>query len=180
MYQKRKSRIIKHIDFLICDLLVLSIAFYISNLFRHGWNALHMNEDYKLILGIFLLFWLFEAIFFEFYQDILRRGKLVEFKNVIVQTSIVMVSVFTFMFVTKTQENYSRMVFGVLWLVGNIMLYVERLLWKHIVRNKFTNSEERAHLLIVSNASSLGKNIRCLQREKYQSYVISGVVGARI
>lgn len=176
MYQKRTSRIIKHIDFLMLDLIVLGVSFYISNLLRHGWSALRMNEQYLLMMGILVLFWTFEAIFLEFYQDILRRGYLVELKRVVIQTSLVMVSVFTFMFVTKTQYIYSRAVFIFLWVIGIIVIYAERVLWKHVIRRKLQNSDERTHMLLVCNEKSLKSCIDILKRDKYQSFVLCGAV----
>lgn len=176
MYQKQESRIIKHIDFFVFDILVLELSFYLAYIIRHGVKNILTDRFYLSMAGVLVLIWAFVGIFFEFYQDILRRGKLVELKKVIIQVSAVMVCVFTFMFFTKSQILFSRSVFVMLWGICTVFLYGERLVWKSIVRKGLLESEERSHVLVISEAACMESCLQKLKGQKYQPYVVSGAV----
>lgn len=166
----------KHLDFLILDLAVLEFSYALSYIIRHGWKTLYLGQSYLAMAGILLLIQFLVVFFKENYKDILRRGYLVELKNVIVQNTSVMVITFTFMFITKQQTLYSRMVFLQLWIISIVLMYGERLVWKRIVRNKMRSSDERAHMLVISDHASMGYSIRKLQTKSYQSFIIVGAV----
>lgn len=176
MYQKQESRIIKHIDFFGLDIIILELSFCLAYLLRHGVGKFMMDRYYLAMAGVLMLLWAFVGIFFEFYQDILRRGYLIELKKVIIQVSIVMVCVFTFMFLTKTQNLFSRSVFLMLWGICMICIYAERLIWKRIVRRKLLESGERSRILVVSEEDVMESCIKKLRSQIYQPYVISGAV----
>lgn len=111
MYQRQKGSFYKHFDFLILDFIVLEVAYALSHMIKHGVLNPFEDSNFLVMAGVLLLIQFMVVVFGEYYKDILRRGYLVELKKVIVQNTIVLAVTFSFMFITKLQPMYSRMVF---------------------------------------------------------------------
>lgn len=170
MYQKQDSKLVKHLDFLVLDILVLEMSYIFSYIIRHGMGEFHTDSAYLLMAGVLLMIQFFVVVFGESYKDILRRDYLIELKRVIVQNTCVIVLVFTFMFFTKMQMVYSRLVFVQLWIISICLIYGERLFWKNVVRKKMRNSDERSKMLVISRCDTLEASIGHLQ-EKNTSHI---------
>lgn len=176
MYQKQGSGIWKHLDFIILDILVLEVSFAMAYLIRHGLYNRYLAEEYMVMGGVLALIQLVIVVINENYKNILRRGYLVELKSVFIQNAMVMLLIFAFMFLTKQQVLYSRVVFGYTWVISTCMMYAERMLWKRVVRKRLQSSEERAHMLVICNENRLSDNLIRLQAERFLPYTISGAV----
>ena len=176
MYQKNDNSIVKHLDFFLLDILIIEFSFILASVFRNSIAELYRSQTFFMMIGVLLLVQVLVVIFRQSYTDILRRGYLIEFKNVFIQNTIVMVSVFTFMFITKLQMAYSRMVFILTWGFCVVLMYGERLVWKRFIRKRLRVSDDRSHLLVVSEYDSAEHCIHQLQEKKYQPYRIVGLV----
>lgn len=176
MYQKQGSGLWKHLDFTVLDIFVLEVSFILAYIIRHGIYNRYLAEEYMVMGGILALIQLVIVSINENYKDILRRGYLVELKSVIVQNVMVMLFIFAFMFLTKQQVLYSRIVFVYTWVISTGLMYAERMLWKWVVRKRLQESEERAHMLVICNESRLEDNLNRLQAERFLPYTISGAV----
>lgn len=176
MYRKQQKSIIKHMDFLILDILMLIISYIAATIIRDGWHSLRANAAFLTMLGVLILLQVMVALQGNNYNDILRRGYLVELKCVLIQNAIVLAAAFTFMFITKSQPKYSRLVFGYLLIINTLLTYGAHLIWKRVVRGRMVNSKERTHLLVISEYAGLEACIRRLQSEWYKEYKITGVV----
>ena len=176
MYRKQQKSIIKHMDFLILDILMLIISYIAATIIRDGWHSLRANAAFLSMLGVLILLQVMVALQGNNYNDILRRGYLVELKCVLIQNAIVLAAAFTFMFITKSQPKYSRLVFGYLLIINTLLTYGAHLIWKRVVRGRMVNSKERTHLLVISEYAGLEACIRRLQSEWYKEYKITGVV----
>lgn len=135
MYHKQGESFIKHLDFILWDLIIVGITFVLSYVIRHGLQNPFEQQVYVTIFSVFLCAQLLISIFRENYKNILRRGYLVELKAVFLQNNIVMALVLTFMFITKKLE-YSRQIFVTMWLFNIFFMYVVHLFWKKHVRKK--------------------------------------------
>ncbi len=176
MYQKQGKSLWKHLDFIILDIIILELSFVLSYMIRHGIHNRYNAEEYMVMGGVLALVQLVIVVLNENYKDILRRGYLVELKSVFIQNTMVMLFVFAFMFLTKQQIVYSRIVFVYTWALGIFLMYAERLLWKRFIRNKMMTDGERTHMLVVCNESSLKKNLLRLQSERFLAYEVSGAI----
>ncbi len=175
MYQKSEGKFLKHLDFLILDLIIVEVTYIISYFARHGFENGGMSSAYWQMAGIIALIQIIVVVFQESYKDIVKRGYLEEMKAVFFQHTIVMLLVFTFMFIIKLQEQYSRSVFLHLWAFGLIALYLEHILWKNILRKRIRKSDERAYLLIVTEKKNLKEDLLKLKRD-YEAYRITGII----
>ena len=105
MYRKQQKSIIKHMDFLILDILMLIISYIAATIIRDGWHSLRANAAFLTMLGVLILLQVMVALQGNNYNDILRRGYLVELKCVLIQNAIVLAAAFTFMFITKIIQD---------------------------------------------------------------------------
>lgn len=176
MYQKDNHSIIKHLDFFILDLLLLEISFFLVSGIRNGFGLLLKTSSFNIMACILIIVQLSVVILTQSYKDILRRGYLIELKRVVQQNTWVMIIVFSFMFVTKTQYQYSRSVFFLTWLLSILLMYLLHLFWKNVTRKRLYNSDLRSHLLLISDAGSVRYSLEKLNEKKYKSYKVSGVI----
>lgn len=175
MYQKNEGKVLKHLDFLILDLIILEAIYIISYFVRHGLKCGGMSSAYWQMAGIMALIQIIVVVFQESYRDIIKRGYLKEMKAVFFQHTTVMLLVFAFMFGTKISEQYSRAVFLHLWGIGLAALYLAHVIWKYVLRKRIRKSDERACLLVISEKRYLEEDISKLQRD-YEAYKITGIV----
>ena len=176
MYCEQKKSIVKHLDFLLLDMLMLVCSYGIANVIRNGWQILTLNTAFLSMTGVLLLILMLVVVLGNRYENILRRGYLIELKNVIIQNVFVLVIATTFMFVTKTQARYSRLAFGYFFILNIMLTYMEHILWKKIVRHNLISSKERAHLLVIGAYEHMEKCIQKLQSERYKEYKITGII----
>ena len=85
MYRKNSSGWIKHVDFILLDLLCVQFAFYLSFVLRlDAWNPyvipLYRNMAVFVELADMLIIFMF-----EFYKDVLKRGYYKEFTSSVKQ-----------------------------------------------------------------------------------------------
>lgn len=175
MYQKNEGKFLKHLDFLILDLIIVEATYIVSYFIRHGFKCGGMSSAYWQMAGIMALIQIIVVAFQESYKDIVKRGYLEEMKAVFFQHTVMMLLVFAFMFVTKLQEQYSRAVFLHLWGIGLAALYLEHIIWKNILRKRIKESDERACLLIISEKNVLEEDLLKLQRD-YEAYRVTGII----
>lgn len=176
MYQKKNSTILKHIDFIILDLFVLVLSFFMATVLYGGFRSYMSNRYRNLMICILLLVQLAVVLIGRPYHAILQRGYLVELKKVITQVCLVMTVVSSVLFIAKMQAQFSRGVFILTWGLNIIFLYIERVLWKRVAIKKLKNSTERSQLLIISDYDRISLCIQKLKQKKFQPYNICGLV----
>lgn len=176
MYQKQTGSIIKHLDFLLLDFIVMEVSFILAYILRHGVTNPFADTQYRILGVLLLLVQFLVVVFRESYRNILRRGYLLEMKCVITQNVIVMLVAIVFMFITRAFGTYSRQVILVLWVLATFFMYGERLIWKNVVRKRLRTGDEQSHMLVIGKREELEDIIEDLRKEKYQTFRITGIV----
>jgi len=174
MYRRDAKGWIKHLDFMILDLLVLQVAFVLSYVLRHGWINPYYTPLYAG-MGVFLMLWDLVIVFFtEPFRNILKRGYYREMEAVIQQAIFVELFAVLYLFAQQAGESYSRismLLMGVLYVgIG----YPVRLLWKLVLKK--TRREGSRSLLIVCTQENAVKTIKNIRDNNYGMYRISGLV----
>lgn len=82
MYQKNEGKFLKHLDFLILDLIIVEATYIVSYFIRHGFKCGGMSSAYWQMAGIMALIQIIVVAFQESYKDIVKRGYLEEMKAV--------------------------------------------------------------------------------------------------
>ena len=152
LYQKISNSWLKHWDFILLDLIFLQIAYVIPCIVRSGWRNPYENQIYLNIGFIICLADICTAFFMEDYSGIMRRGYFQEFEAVIKHVSVVSVIEVLYLFLSKTGYKFSRFSFVLYVLLAILLLYGERLTWKHcLVKHKRVFYNKRAILIITTS-----------------------------
>ena len=175
MYKRREQGWLKHLDFIIWDVVCLHLALVIGYI---GWKGLenpYATQVYQHIAVVFTLIDLVVAVAFSSYKDVLRRGYYIEIVSTIKHVAVVMAAAVLYLFLVEKSAQYSRGVFVIMAGSYLVLLYLMRILWKKVVRNKREKKNSRA-LLIVADKTNVESVIGSIQKRNFGMYRLAGLV----
>ena len=156
MYKRQQTGWLKHLDFIILDLICLSVSYLWAYLLRHGSVAsLFANKVYVNTGLMLLVFDLLVIVLFGTMHDILRRGIFKELTSAIKQDLLVFGFISIYLFSVKDGDQLSRIV---LWLTLGLHVLTSFLAfigWKKVVARHHTG-QQRSMLLVADKAMIQG------------------------
>ena len=166
---------VKHIDFIILDLLCVQLAFYISYVLRQGdWNP-YVNPLYRNMAVFVELADLLIIFIFEFYKNVLKRGYYKEFVESIKQALMLLLVSSLYLVEVQDGNDYSRVALFRMVGIYAATTYIVRLLWKQILKHRMKNGEE-VSLVIVTSQKIARDVVRNIKEKNYNMYKITGVI----
>jgi exopolysaccharide biosynthesis polyprenyl glycosylphosphotransferase len=176
MYKKTLKGWLKHIDFVLIDIIMVQLAYVFAYWMRHGiYNPYRINI-YAMGGLVLVIAGLINANLAENYKNILRRGYFEEFKAVIRYLLVCAMLLMTYQFVAKTSRTFSRIVFFYFLVYAFGMLYVSRLVWKFIVNDRISRMvKSKRHMLLVSHSQMAGEMIRRFDEHTNGEVEITGL-----
>ena len=175
MYRRKNKGWLKHLDFIILDLLCLQVCFALAYFSRHGFGGNPHKVIYQNMMLVLVLFEFIYAFFLEGYKDILKRGHYVEFVSVVKQVCILELFISFYLIVVKDGDDFSR---TVLFLLGIYQLgigWMTRTLWKLHVK-KYQTEEGNCSLLLITTSKMAEEALKRIRENNYQTYKLSGIV----
>lgn len=106
MYRKNKNNWVKHLDFMILDLICLQVAFFLAYTLRHRTVNLYTNYIYANLSIVLILIDVCLLIFLNTLKNVLKRGYLVEFIATIKHVAIVELVAVLYLFSVKMREIF--------------------------------------------------------------------------
>lgn len=179
MYRKQKKSWVKHLDFLMIDILCLEMAFLASFWIKFGERAVMqsvINVYYVRLAIVVLLMDVCIVFLFESYTGILRRNKVQELRAVIVHCSTVFAVITVYLWGTKQSEIYSRQVIMVFWGIAIFLEYFCRCAWKIYIRQKMIRGKRFSQLLVITEDKYAQECVREFERDRYKEFEVVGVV----
>lgn len=174
MYRRDAKEWLKHLDFIILDLVILQVSLTISYIIRHGWTNPYAVPLYAN-MAAFLLLWDLVVIFFlEPFRNILKRGYYREFVAILQQTLCIELFAVLFLFSLQTGEAYSRIVMYLMGVVYLLISYVCRVSWKRVLKKRIR--EGNRSLLIVTTREDAEKILEDIRSVNYGVYHFAGLV----
>ena len=140
MYVKKNSWV-KHLDFILADLLCINLTLLIAYFLRNGVRNVYALKEYRTLLFAIMVLHFCVSFFSNTYSDILRRGYFQEFKRVLVHNTELMLCVMVFMLFTHTGATYSRLMIFAFWVMDIFAIFCTYLL-KNIFKKKRLPREE--------------------------------------
>lgn len=148
MYKQNKQSMLKHLDFILLDLLSLFLSLLLAySLYNQSFNLFEREIYRNLTVGLLLLDVAVIGLF-NTMHNVLRRDKKTEFRETVKQTAVLFTLLALFLFAAKYSELFSRVT---VFLTGGIYLilsYVTRLLWKRQVIRHSKRIEKRKMILV--------------------------------
>ncbi|MGN0384897.1 MAG: sugar transferase [Lachnospiraceae bacterium] len=174
MYRRKPKGWIKHLDFIILDLISLNIAYIVAYMLRHGLKSPYVTEMYAMVALIFTAADFFVILFNNTMKNVLRRGLYQEFaitfKHVITVDALVIV----ILFATQFRADYSRIVIyltGALYFIPSFLL---RILYKKILQNVLKHTGITS-LVIFTEKDKLGELPKVIYNLTISGYRITGI-----
>ncbi len=176
MYRKRRTGWLKHIDFVVLDLICLQVSFVAAYMIRHNMQNPYATPMYQ-IMGVILLFInIAVASIGNFYSGILRRGYYVEALETFKQITLTIGIAFMYMFWTKQSLEYSRMTFGVMWVLDGILTWVTRCLWKKFLKKRGSQTGSGRSLILICGRSDAEGFVKGFIDNNFENINVTGIV----
>ncbi len=179
MYKKQKKSWVKHLDFLLLDIVCLEVAFLVSyfirmqgDLYSEHW----MMEEYRRLALVLALLDICLVFFFESYTGILRRNKIQELQATVVHCGTVFLAVVLYMWSTKQGEVYSRQILFVFLGLAVFLEYFSRCLWKRVIRHRMLHGERFTKLIIITDERYAKECVQSFQYDRYKEFEVNGLV----
>lgn len=174
MYNKTSNGWLKHVDFLILDVICLQLSFYIAYCIRHGVQNMYANRLYAGMALVLLLVDVVVGLLFENLHNVLKRG----YWNEAVQTTKQVLEVFAmsaiYLVTAQSAEQFSRSVLYMTMAIYWILSYVGRLLWKIYVKAHRRYGAKKS-LLVITTQDRLSALSEEFRTEWYANYQIPGI-----
>ena len=107
MYKKENNSWLKHIDFVILDILCLQLAFILAYEIRVAKGIPYLNPLYENMAFVLVIFQLLVSFFGESFSGVLRRGFLIEMKCMIEHEICVMLLAVRYLYREDHAGKYS-------------------------------------------------------------------------
>ena len=174
MYRRDAKGWLKHLDFMILDLVVLQISFVLAFVLRHGFINPYGIPLYAN-MSIFLLLCDLIIIFFtEPFRNILKRGYYREAEALVQQALFLELFAVLYLFVQQIGQEYSRITMILLGGVYLILGYITRIVWKTVLQKNRKNGSRS--LLVVCSSENAAQTIRNIRKNNYGVYHFAGLV----
>lgn len=174
MYKKSVQGWLKHLDFMILDVVCLWISFTLAFGVRHGSLNVFANFLYCDMMWSLALMDIVVIFFFDSLKNVLKRGFYREFAMTVKQTCLITLCSVFYLFTFKEADSYSRLVLGYTAALYLLISYVVRCVWKYGLKKYFGGSEKRS-LLIVTVSEIVDTVIDNIKNKNYADYAVTGV-----
>lgn len=173
MYKKNVQRWMKHIDFILLDILSLHIAFVAAYMIRSGASWPYDDPNYSNLIIVLTLIDFVVLIINETMKNVLKRGFYKELAHTVKHVFLVEAIITFYLFAMKLSETYSRVV--LIAFAGNYVLisYGIRLLWKKQLRSS-KRKVTRTALYILTTEKRAEQVIQRYQQDLY-NYLLKGI-----
>ena len=178
MYKKQKKSWVKHLDFLLLDILCLEAAFLLSYLIKlqDDSSMMIIRRDYSRLAVLLILMDLCLVFLFEAYTGILRRNKLQELRATVIHCSTVFLALILYIWATKQAEIYSRQILFVFFALSVFLEYFLRCVWKRIIRYRMLHGERFNKLIIITEERNAIECVKSFQYDRYKEFEVNGIV----
>lgn len=162
MYKRNVQGWIKHIDFILWDLLILQGSYILGFMIRHGWGQWPYTTwmtGYKSLSIILAVVDLLVCVGFNTMHNVMRRGYLKELTASIKHAALVLVLMSLYLFSTQAGDSYSRIT---IYLTSGFHLavgYFFRLIWKRLIR-RINRGRSKSTMILVADEHSVKKILK--------------------
>ena len=156
--------------------MCLEASLVIAYLLRFGWYMPYAREPYERLAVIVVLIDICVVFFFEPYNGILRRGHFQEANACITFCTIIFAGVLAYEVATKQTEIYSRKVIYAYWLISMALVFTERFVVKHIIRQRMRNEKNLSVMILLTTAEYAKEVLLEFEHLQYCDFTVSGVI----
>lgn len=175
MYKRKATGWLKHVDFMLWDMLSLHIAFFLAYIIRHGLGNMYKNQLYANMAMSLTLMQIVGIIGFGTLHNVLKRGYWVEAVATFKQVALVVVMASLYLFTVQAAEDFSRMVLYLTGMIYGILGYFTRTIWKLFLRSHMKDGGKHS-LIIITSSNMLERTRYNLENHNYEMFQVIGLV----
>ena len=175
MYKRNSGGWMKHVDFIILDILCLQVALMLAYACSgYGWDIYTpiLYRNVAMFLGLADLMLL---ICRETMKGVIRRGHFREFTMTVKQAVFIEGIALLYLFLLQEGQNYSRPVLLLMPVCYSVVAYAVRELWKWHLQKKKTSDEGKSALLIAASEDVVERVVKTIKENNYAQYMVAGV-----
>ena len=158
MYSQKTQGWLKHLDFILLDMVCLQVAFVLAYMTRHGFVNPYEESHYMGLAAVYLLVDFLVLVANRSMKNVLKRGFYKEIAQTVQHTFFVVTIVALYMFSVKSGHEYSRIMFYLQAVYYVLLAYIVRLCWKRFLFHRgrelvgdaiyFVTTKDRAERVI--------------------------------
>ncbi|MBR1820718.1 MAG: sugar transferase [Clostridia bacterium] len=176
MYKRSEQGWLKHLDFIMWDVLCAQLAFIIAYGLRFGFQRWVYEEEIYRNLAIWMaLFGVVLAVMFNTMHDVLKRRWTTELRQTLTQSLLVFGVVVIYLFSIKDSEKYSRLVLWMTLTIYAALAYLVRMAWKWFLKRQLRSEQKRA-MLLIADERSVKDTIRQFEAHPLENIALCGLV----
>ena len=174
MYRRKPHGWIKHIDFIILDVISLLISFAVAGFVRHGADFLTYANLYSGVFTFYLLVVLLRHILNNTFSAVMKRGYYKELMHTVKNAVVSEMAAIVYLFATQSGEDVSRIIIGLVGVFYVLIGYCVRVWWKRVIhkRGQFTS---KASLYIITTQERASSVVEWLCTMAKWEYHVQGV-----
>ena len=175
MYRKKAGGWLKHLDFMLLDMLCLQAAFMLAYAVRMGPSSPYRDEAYRSIGVVLLLADVAVALLSNTFSGVLGRGLYEEFTRTLRHVCLVEAVAVFYLFTLQKSVAYSRFVIYLMAVLYVCVGYFSRNLWKAwLLRHRAAEGERRS-LLVVTEYGMAGDVLEGAFARDYDRFLVTGI-----
>ena len=176
MFRRSVGSLLKHLDFIVLDLICLQISFVVSFfLLVHTGNpySLILYRYQIIILNIIQLLLILAA---EPYKNILRRHTFEEFGAVLKNVVLLMSLDFVYLFAVHQLMLLSRRFVLTMMCLYFVMSYLAHTFNKRRIYKRRRNNIGKRSLVVFTTRHQADECLAILRRSAYQEFFVKGII----
>lgn len=174
MYRRKPQGWLKHLDFILLDLVSLLLSFFLACVSRYGLDGTEEMVRYVNVFGLYSLVVVLFHVVNNTFSNVVRRGYYKEFERTIRHVLLVELVIVFYFFSIKEIEQYSRIVLYLLAIYYLVISYSTRILWKRFVQ-KNGYLFKSAAMYLVTTKDRASKAVQSIRNNAKGEYKIQGI-----
>ncbi len=155
MYKRNAQGWLKHLDFMLWDILALQVSFVLGFMIRHGWGEWpYLNPDYRSLAIILVVVDIMVTVLFNTLHNVIKRGYLKELTQTIKHVVLVLLVMSLYLFSTQAGDTYSRITLYLTAVFHLILGYSIRILWKPIIK-RINKKKAKGTMILVADEETV-------------------------
>ena len=174
MYKKDSERWLKHIDFIVLDMICLQLAYVLAYAISgYGFNPyaiiIYRNMAVFLELADLIVIFAYGTM-----KSVLKRGYYRDFVVTVKHSVMVGALAVLYLFMLQQGQKFSRLALILTIVIYLLLTYLVRELWKKFLRKKMEDGGERK-LLIITSEDAAEQVVVNMKENNYARYTLAGV-----
>ena len=174
MYRKDSESWLKHIDFIVLDMICLQLAYVLAYAISgYGFNPyaiiIYRNMAVFLELADLIVIFAYGTM-----KSVLKRGYYRDFVVTVKHSVMVGALAVLYLFMLQQGQKFSRLALILTIVIYLLLTYLVRELWKKFLRKKMEDGGERK-LLIITSEDAAEQVVVNMKENNYARYTLAGV-----